>query len=538
MQSALTIGEAIPLLLRQYGVDTIFGIPGVHTIEMYRGLSNSGIRHITPRHEQSAGFMADGFARVSGRPGVCFIITGPGLTNIVTAMAQAMQDSIPMLVISSVNPRHQMAMGEGRLHELADQRGLIANVCRFNHTLLSPENLPQILARSFAVMSAERPGPVHIEIPTDVLTLPIGDMDLTPWPRPSLPTMENDVARIVAKHIAQAQCPVMIVGGGARHAGTELTLLAEKFALPIINTTNGKGIVPHSHPLSLGGSPSTAPVRALLAEQADVILAMGTEFGETDFDFYFTNDLTIAGKVIRIDIDSHQLYRNIKPFIAIQSDSALATRAILEAAEPNLSADTESAKQRISGIRNELAELKDAGFEAFFQAINDSLVEPIVVADSCQPSYYACEHYETEKPNCYFHSASGFGTLGYAIPAAIGSQLAMTNSQVVCISGDGGSQFSATDLISAVEAKAPVIFIIWLNNGHKEIRNAFNNSGIPSCGVDIAVPDYCKLAQAMGLHAFSTDSLSDFKKALAEASEMNQPSLITVREEQMITPLT
>ncbi|HGO6075470.1 TPA: thiamine pyrophosphate-binding protein, partial [Burkholderia cepacia] len=144
-----TCGEALVDLLERYGVECVFGIPGVHTVELYRGLAESSIRHVTPRHEQGAGFMADGYARVTGRPGVCFIITGPGMTNIATAMAQAYADSIPMLVISSVNARRELGSGDGRLHELPSQREVFAGLTAFSHTLLDAADLPQVLARAF-----------------------------------------------------------------------------------------------------------------------------------------------------------------------------------------------------------------------------------------------------------------------------------------------------------------------------------------------------------------------------------------------------
>ncbi|MGA9661858.1 MAG: thiamine pyrophosphate-binding protein, partial [Pseudomonas alloputida] len=167
-----TCGEVLVKLLEGYGVDHVFGIPGVHTVELYRGLAGSSIRHITPRHEQGAGFMADGYARTRGKPGVCFIITGPGMTNITTAMGQAYADSIPMLVISSVQSRDQLGGGRGKLHELPNQAALVSGVAAFSHTLMSAADLPQVLARAFAVFDSARPRPVHIEIPLDVLVEP------------------------------------------------------------------------------------------------------------------------------------------------------------------------------------------------------------------------------------------------------------------------------------------------------------------------------------------------------------------------------
>src|SRR5690554_2302085 len=161
MTTMITCGEMLVRLLEEAGVDTVFGIPGVHTIELYRGLPDSGIRHITPRHEQGADFMADGYARVTGRPGVCLIITGPSMTNIMTAMGQAYADSIPMLVISSVNRLEDLGKGEGRLHELRSQRDMVAGVTAFSHTLLTAEELPEVLSRAFAVFGSARPRPVH-----------------------------------------------------------------------------------------------------------------------------------------------------------------------------------------------------------------------------------------------------------------------------------------------------------------------------------------------------------------------------------------
>src|SRR5262245_41863491 len=164
-----TIGEALVTLLERHGVDTVFGIPGVHTVELYRGLARSKIRHVTPRHEQGAGFMADGYARASGRPGVAFVITGPGLTNTLTAMGQARADSVPMLVISGVNATDTLGKGLGHLHELPDQRGMMEKVALSSRRIERPDELAGALADAFALFAGARPGPVHIEIPTDVM---------------------------------------------------------------------------------------------------------------------------------------------------------------------------------------------------------------------------------------------------------------------------------------------------------------------------------------------------------------------------------
>ncbi|WP_277344951.1 thiamine pyrophosphate-binding protein, partial [Metapseudomonas otitidis] len=195
--------QALVQLLEGYGVDTVFGIPGVHTVELYRGLHGSRLRHVSPRHEQGAGFMADGYARASGKPGVCFIITGPGMTNILTAMGQAYADSVPMLVISTTSRREHQALGHGYLHELPDQRAMVAGVCAFSHTLQRPDELPEVLARAFGLFRCARPRPVHIEIPLDVLEMPADGLDLRPRPLPEAaapaPAAVAEAAAVLAR---------------------------------------------------------------------------------------------------------------------------------------------------------------------------------------------------------------------------------------------------------------------------------------------------------------------------------------------------
>ena len=235
-----TIGEALIHLLEAHGVDTVFGIPGVHTVELYRGLARSKIRHVTPRHEQGAGFMADGYARASGKPGVAFIITGPGLTNTLTAMWQARADSVPMLVISGVNATDTLGKGLGHLHELPDQRGMMEKVALFSQRITEAGELPAALARAFSLFSTARPGPVHIEIPIDVMAMPAEG--LRPARVETAPPRADPAAIAeAATLIAAARQPVILAGGGAKRAEAPLARLAERLDAPVIQTANARG---------------------------------------------------------------------------------------------------------------------------------------------------------------------------------------------------------------------------------------------------------------------------------------------------------
>src|SRR5262245_34808502 len=290
-----TCGEYLVKLLEAYGVELIFGIPGVHTVELYRGLPSTRIRHVTPRHEQGAGFMADGYARASGKPGVCFIITGPGMTNILTAMGQAYADSVPMLVISSVNDRRHLGMAQGRLHELPSQRQTVAGVAAFSHTLLDPVQLPDVLARAFAVFAGGRPRPVHIEIPLDVITAEVGALAATAWALPPRPAPDGGAIARAATLLRRAKRPIVIAGGGSADVGSGLRDLAVHLDAPVFSTINGKGALPPGHPLALAGNLGMEAVRAELA-QCDVVLAVGTEFGETEM-YPDARPVEIAGRL-------------------------------------------------------------------------------------------------------------------------------------------------------------------------------------------------------------------------------------------------
>lgn len=248
----VTCGQFLVRQLEAWGVDTVFGIPGVHTVELYRGLPDSSIRHITPRHEQGAGFMADGYARASGKPGVCFVITGPGVTNILTAMAQAYADSIPMLVISSVTTRARLGRNGGYLHELTDQRAMTAGVTAFSHTLLDVDQLPAALTQAFAVFESQRPRPVHIELPLDVITAPADHLSLVCQPCFSRPAPDPQQLDLAAKRLGNAKHPLVLLGGGCIAAASEARILVDRLAAPAATTINAKGVLPDHHPLALG----------------------------------------------------------------------------------------------------------------------------------------------------------------------------------------------------------------------------------------------------------------------------------------------
>lgn len=519
----LTVGEALVKMLEQAGVDTVFGIPGVHTIELYRGLAASSIRHITPRHEQGAGFMADGYARVSGRPGVCFVITGPGLTNTLTAMAQARADSIPMLVISGVNATATLGLGRGHLHELPDQAALAATVALWSHSLTDPADLGDVLARAFSVMTSERPGPVHIEIPTDVMKLSAdaASFDM-PQPKPRHPHASDIDAAV--RLCADARTPAILIGGGAvRHAAT-IRRFAEALDAPVISTTNARGIMA-GHPLDVPASPSLTSIRTLL-NQSDLVLALGTELGPTDCDMYEDGGFTLPANLIRVDVAEDQLARGAEAALAIHADLGAFVDDMLAGAATWAETQPGAGATRSGAVREQAkAELGTTYLEhiGLLQEIWQALPDATLAGDSTQLVYAGNMYVEAPRPASWFNSATGFGTLGYAAPAAVGSALGHPGQPAVALLGDGGFQFTLAELGSARDCDADVAFLVWNNSGYMEIETSMTSAGITPVGVTPSAPNFSAVAAAYGLPSRRVQNRKELNAAL---KDLPRPCLI------------
>ncbi|KQV42731.1 MULTISPECIES: 5-guanidino-2-oxopentanoate decarboxylase [unclassified Rhizobium] len=526
--TSLTTGEYLVRLLESYGVELIFGIPGVHTVELYRGLPATNIRHITPRHEQGAGFMADGYARVTGKPGVCFIVTGPGMTNISTAMGQAYADSVPMLVISAVNSREQLAMGQGRLHELPSQRNLVAGVAAFSHTLLDPAQLPEVMARAFTVFNSARPRPVHIEIPLDVIVAPADHLSAEAWPLPGRAAADPAAIAKAAAILKGAKRPMIVAGGGAADASAEITAIAEKLDAPVFMTINGRGVLKPGHALTLIGNLSMQPLLDELAA-SDAILAIGTEFGETEM-YPEPKPLSFGGPLIRIDIDPAQIVTGLRADVPIAADAKLAAAALLPALGDARVAGEGAV--RAAAIRQAV----EAGLwpacrthGALMEIVTRTLPDATVAGDQTEPVYAVNQFYQAPQPRSFFNSSTGYGTLGYGLPAAFGAKLGAPKRPSVCLIGDGGLQFSLQELASAAEAGIATVVIIWNNRSYGEIKAFMAERDIPQIGVDIFTPDFVGLAKALGCEASLPATIAELEAELKASTTRKVPTVIEIR---------
>lgn len=519
-----TVGQALVAGLKARGVEVVFGIPGVHTIELYRGLAGSGIRHVTPRHEQGAGFMADGYARASGKPGVAFVITGPGLTNTLTAMGQAKADSVPLLVISGVNRRASLGRGLGLLHELPDQAAMVRALCP-TERLEDPADLEPLLDRAFARLLTGRPGPVHIEIPTDVM--PLAAPEGTRAPRPDRTPPDASAIAEAASLLNTAERPVILAGGGAKHAPDALRRLAEALDAPVILTVNARGLM-HRHPLAVPASPSLDAPRDLI-RQSDRILALGTELGPTDYDMYVRGGFPDLSTMIRVDVCRDQLARH-PAALTIEADSAATIHALLPRLTPKSAQGPARAASTRDKARAELPLLHPRMPHqlAMVEAIRDAIPDAQIVGDSTQPVYAANLYYDHDRPAGWFNAATGFGALGFGPGAAIGAAIANPGAATICLIGDGGLQFDAAQLRVARDENLPLTFIVWNNASYREIAEAMRDAQTEITG---CTPSPLNLAPFAAACDLPFQSIPEDPQALHDAlrAPHTGPRLIEIR---------
>lgn len=527
-----TGGEALVRALASHGVSTAFGIPGTHNLEIYRHLAAYGITHVAPRHEQGAGYAADAYARVTGDPGVAITTTGPALLNIAAAVGQAYSDSVPLLVVSPGMPLRHPRQSTGLLHEMRSQTEALRNVAAFSHRVSSVEEIGAAVARAFSLFRTERPRPVHIEVPLDLLeaTESAGPVRRAPLAAPRAaagPSLDAAAALL-----AGAMRPGLVLGGGARGAAGQCRALAEQLGAPVATTANGKGIVDERHALSLGVSLHSPAVQKWLAD-CDVVLAVGTELAESDL---WSAPPALGGRLIRVDVDPAQMYAGLPADIALVGDAQVTMQALEERlAKVPGPASTDAATRTTSAVRaarDDETRARDARWVPYLEAIRSVLAaDAVVTSDSAQCCYYgALPHLPVGPEGRYLHP-TGFGTLGYALPAAIGAKTACPDRQVIAISGDGGLQFSVQELATAAQLQLPLPVVVFDNGGYGEIRDEMAARGDAPAAVDHARVDLAGLARAFGGRGAPAHSPGELAALLTRALATPRPTLLTVPEE-------
>ena len=520
----MTRAELISKILTDFGVTVFFGIPGIHNLPFYRAFHRDGHNLVTVRHEQSAAFMADGFARASGRIAGCLLIDGPGVLNAATAIAQARADSIPMVIVTPCGAD----AASGKLHEFTGQAIVSQEINRAHLRLdrtSSQEKICEFLDNS---LCRTRPGPVHLEIPLNLLDTQITD-EGDGYRTSSERECDDSTLSHAIEVIKHASHPVIVVGGGAVHAQEKLVPFAEMIDAPVVNTTNAKGILPDDHALKVGYSPSFPEIRSLL-RTADVVIALGTELGETDFDFFLSNEDLSLQCLIRVDIHPSQLNVNATADIAIQGDTQRVLQEFINRDINRHSDGAARAQQTRENVRKNANLNEDmCAFLQVIQAQTD-----VLVGDSSQPNYYAQLMYEPRTVRGYFHSVTGFGTLGYGIPAAIGAKIARPHDRIACLVGDGGAAFTLSELQTASQMRLVIPFIVWNNYGYAEIDKAMRAETTERYYTSPTPPNFALLAEAFAMKYQQPRNLQEFELVLQTAYQDSSPTIIEIVEEDFV----
>ena len=518
------LGAQISHYLKSQGVEVIFGIPGVHNQEMYRGIEEAGIRHVLARHEQGAGFMADGYARATGKPGVAYVITGPGLCNIMTPMGQAYSDSVSMLVLSSC--LDETSARRGQLHQMLDQAAAARTVCDWSEPAHSAAAAYTLIDRAFEEFAHQRARPKHIQVPIAQL-----EAMADPGParqEPAQPVKDNganlpDVAGLIQK----ANKPLFIFGGGA--VGAKVMPLLEKSGAAAICTFAGRGVVASDYPLYLGAC-LARPSSADLIATADLVVVIGSELAEVDL---WRAQLGHKANLVRVDIDPQVL-----------ADPQSANIRILMRSEDfvgQLTAQLKPSDERTGWQPDEVKQARqkwtaetDAEFPGILpvcRALQEVMPEQAMIySDMTQFAYLAKELWDMPRA-AHWHHPFGFGTLGYALPAAIGGAVARKDLPTVAIAGDYGFQYTLPELGVAVELGLNLPILVWDNTKLKAIEDSMVAAQIAPNAVQALNPDFCAVARAYGAAACRPKTLSELQSELTKAFAEPRPTVIHMTPE-------
>ncbi|MEM2434166.1 MAG: biosynthetic-type acetolactate synthase large subunit [Candidatus Bathyarchaeia archaeon] len=546
--SKMSGAKALVEALKRENVEIIFGIPGGAILPVYDVLYSSDIKHILMRHEQCAAHAADGYARASGRVGVCMSTSGPGATNLVTGIANAYMDSSPIVAITGQVPRP--FIGKDAFQE-TDIIGITTPITKCNFQVRSAAEIPKIVKTAFYIALTGRRGPVLIDLPRDIQLeedeMNFDDKIELKGYKPVYDPHPLQIEKAV-NLLLQAERPVIVAGGGviASNASPELVALSELLMAPVATTLMGKGAMPEDHPLSLGMLGMHGTVAAnYLVQEADALLAVGMRFSDRSTGNIKT--FCPNGKIIHIDVDASEIGKNIRPHVPIVADAKRALQAIY-----NRIVEKFSRKER-SAWFNRIQELKRMQ-EDIIKSDNEVIRPPalmaeirsllpndaIITTEVGQNQMWAALYLKVYKPKTFI-SSGGLGTMGFGFPAAIGAKAACPNVPVIDIAGDGSFIMTEQDLASSVAWNIPVIVIV-LNNSVLGMVAQWQRLfyGRRYSAIDLkGLPDFVKLAEAYGAQGFRAQSIDEFRRALKAALNSDVTTVIDVpiSSEENVLPM-
>jgi acetolactate synthase-1/2/3 large subunit len=539
----LTGAQALIKSLEMERTEVVFGLPGGCILPAYDPILDSPIRHILVRHEQGAGHMAEGYAHVTGRPGVAMVTSGPAATNLVTPLCDAYMDSVPMVAITGQVAR--ALIGTDGFQE-CDTVGITRSVTKHNELVMEPEALPLVVRQAFHLATTGRPGPVLVDVPKDVLTAEIdwwwpSDAELSASLPGYKPTTKGHARMIkeAARLIAAAERPVIYAGGGIlkARAAEGLRRLAELTGTPVVTTLMARGAFPDGHPLHLGMPGMHGNYTAVTAmQEADLLIALGTRFDDRVTGR--VDGFAPGAKVVHVDIDPAELGKIRKPDVPIVGDCRHVidelVRILASGAEP--SPDRTPWRSRISGwqerypLHYDPPEPGDAlKPQAVMEALRDSAPEGTILASGVgQHQMWASQYWRFSEPYTWVNSG-GLGTMGFSVPAAIGAKVGRPDRTVWAVDGDGCFQMTAQELVTASSERIPVKVAI-LNNAYlgmvRQWQEMFYEERYSEVYLSPDLPDYVKWAEAMGCVGIRVESPEEVQPAVDKANSVHDRPVV------------
>lgn len=549
--------------LKEEGVDKIFAYPGAVVADLFDEIGKQeDIELILPRHEQGLIHAADGYARSTGKVGVCLVTSGPGATNIVTGLATANYDSVPLVCFTGQVPTN--LVGNDAFQEV-DIIGITRNICKYGVQVRKREDLGRIIKEAFYIARTGKPGPVVVDLPKDIQvalgpkTYP-DSVDIRGY-KPNTDVHIGQLKRAF-KLLKSAKKPLFLVGGGINisRANQSFLELVEKMNVPVISTIMGRGGIPSNHPLFVGNVGMHGSYASNMAiTHCDVLFSIGTRFNDR-----ITGDLNefaLNAKIVHIDIDTSSISRNVEVDIPIVSDAKLAVEKLLEWAVP---LETEKWLDTINGWKEEkpLEMRRDKGMspQMILEKINELFPEYIAVTDVGQHQMWCTQYLEINSKRQLLTSG-GLGTMGYGLPAAMGAQFGNPDKQVICISGDGGAQMNIQEMATAVCHELPIIFCIFNNSYLGMVRQMqqlfFGKRYVGTClrrrknecpehckgpskDCPVYTPDFIKLADSYDAKGIRVKEVSEIEPALLEAAKNKKgPTIIEflIDTDEIVLPM-
>ncbi len=516
--------------LLDHGVDTVFGLPGGQLYSFFDALyEHSGrVRFVGPRHEQACAYMAFGYARSTGRPGVYAVVPGPGVLNTAAALSTAYACNTPVMCITGQIPSTSIGLGIGELHELPDQLATLRTLTKWAARIERPEDAPRVVSEAFTAMLSDRPRPVAIEMAPDIMERR-ADVQAVERGRVSVPEADPAAIAEAARVIAEARCPLIHVGGGAAHAAREVLELAELIGAPVSCFRAGRGVLSTEHPLSL-----SLPAAHRLWPKVDVVIGIGSRMVEPLRNWGCDEHL----KIVRIDVDASEMTRLAVPTVGIHGDSVTVLRALNKRISARLKRRT-APHPEVERMRALLArEIERVQPQVeFLRAIRDVLPRDGIFCDEITQcgfaSWYAWPTYAPRHHiNCGYQ-----GTLGFGYATALGVKVANPSQPVVSIVGDGGFMFAVQELATAVAYGIDVKTILFNSNSFANVKRAQHESYADRfIGSDLRNPDFVRLAEAFGMAGYRAQSPAELRKTLERAFGESGPALIEVPVREMVSP--